>query len=125
MFNCNKLFWLKKEIEQLQSQIENLTYIKSTAIVSMSSGSGKNRSSVEETVIRIEELLTHLRMKLEEYVKERKTIEGIIDSIEDTETRAIARMRFIDNMKYYQIGKVLHIDQSTARKKLNQFFKGK
>jgi len=116
----NSLYWLKKEIKQIEEQISELTFLKSSAMSFLPRGNGVS-SPVENAVFRIETLCDRLRDKLSEYAIERERIENIIDGIEDDELRLIARMRFVDNLGYKEIGDRMYIDQTTARKRLKKF----
>ena len=57
---------------------------------------------------------------MEEYINEKESIEEYIETIEDAEIRVIARARYIENKTFEQIGKELHMDRTTAYKKLKR-----
>ena len=120
MKRLNKLFWLKKEIEQIEMQIKELTVLSAMAMNGMPSGNSVS-SPVEKFYDRLEKLRNKLQAKLNEYVIERERIEDYIESIEDAEVRVIARMRFIDNEDFQTIGNEMYMDRTTAYRKLKNY----
>lgn len=123
MRGLNKLYWIKKEIAQIESQIDEITLLKASAVSATPGGNGGS-SPVENAVIKLDKLHDRLRKKIGEYATERERIENIIDGIQDDEVRVIARMRFVDNMEYQKIGEALYIDRTTAYKKLKNYVDG-
>ena len=121
MKRLNKLYWLKKEIEQLEMQIKELTILSAMAMSGMPSGNTVS-SPVEKFYDRLDKLRTKLQAKLNEYVTEKERIEEYIESIEDAEIRVIARLRFIDNKDFQTIGNDMFMDRTTAYKKLKKYF---
>lgn len=124
MKNLNRLYWLKKEIKEIENQIKELTVLSATAMSGMPS-SKKVSSPVERFVLRMESLKEKLAQKYEELSAEAERIEEYIESIEDVEVRLIARKRFIEHKDFQTIGDELFIDRTTASKKLNRYIEGK
>ncbi len=120
MKGLNKLYWLKKDIEQIENQISELTVIKAAAISSIPSGNSVS-SPVERFVEKAEKLQEKLTKKLQEYIAERERIEDYIEGIKPGDIRTIARMRFIDNLDWQTIGDTLNMDRTTAYKKLKKY----
>ena len=120
MNRLNKLFWLKKEIEQIEMQIKELTVLSATAMSGMPS-SGTVSSPVEKFYDRLEKLRNKLQAKLNEYIAEKERIEEYIENIEDPEVRVIARLRFIDNEDFQTIGNEMFMDRTTAYRKLKKY----
>lgn len=121
MKRLNKLYWLKKEIEQLEMQIKELTILSAMAMSGMPSGNTVS-SPVEKFYDRLEKLRTKLQSKLTEYVTEKERIEDYIESIDDAEVRVIARLRFIENEDFQKIGNEMFMDRTTAYRKLKNYF---
>lgn len=121
MKRLNKLYWLKKEIEQIEMQIKELTVLSAMAMNGMPSGNSVS-SPVEKFYNRLEKLRNKLQAKLNEYVTEKERIEEYIENIEDPEIRVIARLRFIDNEDYQTIGNEMFMDRTTVYKKLKKYF---
>jgi predicted DNA-binding protein len=116
----NKLYWLKKEIEQIEMQIKELTILSAMAMNGMPSGNSVS-SPVEKFYDRLDKLRAKLQAKLNEYITEKERIEDYIENIEDTEIRVIARMRFVDNLDFQTIGNEMYMDRTTAYRKLKNY----
>ena len=123
MNNLNRLYWLKKEIAQIENQIKELTVLSANSMNGMPKG-GEVSSSVERFYEKLEKLKIKLQAKMEEYIAEKEQIEEYIEFITDAEIRVIARARYIENKTFEQIGKELHMDRTTAYKKLKRYTKG-
>lgn len=123
MKNLNKLYWLKKEKLQIESQIKELTVLSAVATDGTPNGSNVS-SPVERFYVRLEQLREKLQSKRDEILAETERIEEYIENIEDAEIRLIARKRFIDNKTYQVIGDEIYTDGSTVRKKLKRYFEG-
>ncbi len=120
MKRLNKLYWLKKEIEQIEMQIKEPTVLSAMAMNGMPSGNTVS-SPVEKFYDRLDKLRKKLQAKLNEYVAEKERIEDYIENIEDAEVRVIARMRFIDNEDFQTIGNEMYMDRTTAYRKLKNY----
>ena len=123
MKNLNRLYWIKKEIQQIENRIKELTVLSATAMSGMPS-SKKASSPVERFVLRMESLTDKLAQKYEELANETERIEEYIECIEDVEVRLIARKRFIEHKDYQTIGDEMFIDRTTAAKKLKRYLEG-
>lgn len=121
MKSLNRVYWLKREKVQIENQIKELTVLSAVSMSGMPS-SGAVTSPVERFNERLEQLTEKLKRKCAEIVAEIDRIEAIIEQIEDPEIRVIARERFINNKKFQDIGKELHMDRTTAYKKLKNYF---
>lgn len=124
MKSLNKLYYIKIEIENIKNEIKNLPIIKSIDYSGMPKGTGAS-NPIESYFLKKEKLLEKLNNKIEQYTDELIRIEAIIDKIEDIEIRAIARMRYINNMKWEEIGQELKLDRTSCSKKLRNYFKNK
>lgn len=120
MKGLNKLYYLKLEIDNLKEEIKGLAEISSTEITGMPHGSGTSNPT-EQYFLKKEKLLERLNYKLERYIDERENIENRLENIEDAEVRMIARYRFIDNLKWEDIGKKMYRDRSVCYRKLNKY----
>lgn len=110
----DELSELKKEIRETEMQIKELTIMHGQSISGMPSG-----NSVSSPVEKFYEQLDKLQRKLEE---QKKRMENYIGSIKDTEIRVIARLRFIGNSGYQEIGDEMFMDRTTAYRKLKNYF---
>lgn len=121
MKSLNRVYWLKKEKTQIENQIKELTVLSAVSMSGMPS-SGTVSSPVERFNERLEQLREKLQRKCDEILAEIVRIEAIIEQIEDPEVRVIARERFIENKTYQTIADELHIERTTAYKKLKNYF---
>jgi hypothetical protein len=116
----NKLYYLKLDIENIKKEIESIPTISSPQITGMPHGTNVS-NPIESYFLKKEQLLEKLNQKIEKYTEELIRIEGIIDTIDDIEVKAIARMRFIQNMKWEDIGEQVHLERTTCSKKLRKY----
>ena len=120
MRGLNKLYYLKLDIENIKKEIESIPTISSPQITGMPHGTNVS-NPIESYFLKKEQLLEKLNQKIEKYTEELIRIEGIIEQIDDPEIRAIARMRFIQNMKWEDIGEQIHLERTTCSKKLRKY----
>lgn len=124
MKGLNKLYYLKLEIDDLRDEIDNIPEISSTQLTGMPH-SNSISDPVWQLQLKKQKLVERLSRKIERYIDELTRIEDIIDKIEDAEIRAIARMRFVQNLKWEDIGRELDYDRSVCYRKLNKYLKSK
>ena len=120
MRGLNKLYFLKLDIESIKDEIKSLPIISSPQMTGMPHGTGISNPT-ENYCLKKEKLLEKLNSKVEKYTDELLRIESIIDRIDDPEIRAIARMRFIQNMKWEDISDKIHLERTTCSKKLRKY----
>ena len=120
MRGLNKLYYLKLDIENIKDEIRSLPTISSPQITGMPRGSGLSEPVVSY-VLKKEELVEKLNQKIARYTEELVRIENIIETIEDDEVRAIARMRFVLCMTWEDIGNKVHLERTTCAKKLKRY----
>lgn len=120
MQNLNKLYWIKREIKQIENQIKELTVLSAVTINGMPKSSGVS-SPVERFYERLEKLRTRLETKHAEALEEQERLEEFIETIEDAEIRVLARGRFIECKSYQTIGDENYIDRTTAYRKLKRY----
>ena len=78
-------------------------------------------SPIESYCLKKEKLLEKLNAKIEKYTEELIRIEDVIDKIDDVEVKAIARMRFIQCMKWEDIGAKVYLDRTNCARKLKKY----
>ena len=120
MIKINKLYYLKLEIKELRDEIENLTELSSSKITGMPHGTSVSNPT-EQYFLKKQKLVEKLNRKLERYVDELERIENVIDKIRDPEIRIIARLRFIDNLNWENIGRQVHLDRSVCYRKVKKY----
>lgn len=120
MRGLNKLYYLKLDIENIKEEIRSLPTISSPELTGMPHGTGISNPIVSY-VIKKEALIEKLNQKIEKYTEELIRIEEVIERIDDPEVRAIARMRFIQCMKWEDIGEKIHLDRTNCARKLKKY----
>ncbi len=119
----NQLHWINKEIQVLKKQKEELesrSLIKGQDLNGMPhvSGTSDKTANAALAIREIEELY---EIKLRELFLVRGRIERYINTIEDSETRLIIRLRCINNMNWDEIGWEIGMDRRTASRKYFRF----
>lgn len=122
MRGLNKLYYLKLDIENIKEEIRNIPTISSPQITGMPHGTDVS-NPIEAYFLKKEKLIEKLNSKIEKYTEELLRIEDIIDTIDDEEVRAIARMRFIQCLKWEEIGDKIHLDRTNCARKLKKYIK--
>lgn len=120
MRGLNKLYYLKIDIENIKEEIRSLPTISSPQITGMPHGTDVS-NPIEKYYLKKEALTEKLNQKIEKYTEELIRIEGIIEHIDDPEIRTIARMRFIQCMKWEDIGEKIHLDRTNCARKLKKY----
>lgn len=119
-----QLFFLKKEIEKIEEEIEVLGY--QTLSIPIGDGMPKGKGGTSDKVGRLATEIVYLKDKLELKLKEsyieRNRIEKFLDSIEDREIRLIFRLRHVNCMNWRAIGKELGYEHTTVFKKYRKYF---
>lgn len=117
----SKYYYLKKEVEDLEQRIEEFgNGVRSMQIKEVSvSGSRKNKS-IQETKVELVGMLTEKRISaLEQYLE----IERYIEDVEDVEIRNIMRYRYLDLLKWEEIGAKLYQDRTSVSKKVRKYIR--
>jgi hypothetical protein len=120
MRGLNKLYYLKIDIENIKEEIRSLPTISSPQLTGMPHGTGVS-NPIESYFLKKEALIEKLNQKIEKYTEELIRIEGVIERIDDPEVRSIARMRFIQCMRWEDIGEKIHLDRTNCARKLKKY----
>ena len=120
MRGLNKLYYLKTDIENIKDEIRSLPIISSPSMTGEAHGTDIS-SPIMSYVLKKEALIEKLNNKIAKYTEELIRIEDIIDKIDDVEIKAIARMRFIQCMKWEDIGEKIHLERTTCSKKIRKY----
>lgn len=116
----SKYFWLKKEVKNIENQLEEFGDGVGAVKYEEKIGSSGLFSSIQEKrAILIEKLINARLDALEEYIK----IESYIDTIEDNEIKMIMRLRFQQLKSWDEIGIEMDKDRTAVAKKLRRFLK--
>lgn len=119
--DLSKYYYLKKEVENLEEKIAEFgNGIKSTQIKEVSVSSSHKNKSIQETKVELVARLTEKRISaLEQYLE----IERYIEDVDDVEIRNIMRYRYLDLMKWEDIGKKMFQDRTSVYKKMKRYLK--
>lgn len=121
MQRLNKLYYLKKEIDDIKLELETLPEISSAQITGM-----PHSNQVGDPVFSLyqkrEKLEIKLYKKIFRYYDELERIENILDSIDDDRVRKMARMRYVLNKKWADIGDSVGFERTSCSKILRIYF---
>lgn len=117
--DLSRYYNLKREVQDLEERIAEFgSGIKSTQIKEIAVSGSKKNKSIQETKVELLSLLTEKRISaLEEYL----AIERYIETVEDVEIRNIMRYRFLDLLKWEEIGEKLYQDRTWIAKKVRKY----
>ena len=116
--DLSKYYWLKKEVKNIENQLEELGYGVNAITYEEKVGASIIPTSIQEKrAILIEKLINARLDALEEYIK----IESYINTVTDPEVKMIMRLRFQNLKSWDEIGIELDKDRTTVAKKLRSF----
>lgn len=121
----NELYWLNKEIEDLNNRLKELDNISisSSKISNQIKSNNGNNSIVERLALKKIELQNKIYENMILILTEKQKIEKFIETIPDSQIRTIIRLRNIDLMSWENIGKFMDLDRKTVSSKYNKFIK--
>ncbi|MCM1194133.1 MAG: hypothetical protein NC389_17135 [Acetatifactor muris] len=118
---------MQEEIQELKGRIQNLlegdTMIDNSVINDYRSGYPVPQAVVGVDWEKIGRLRKQYTNRIAKLQKECSQVEEYIEGIEDSMTRRIFRMRFIDGLSQRQISRAVHFDKSTIGRKIDKFLK--
>ena len=120
MKNLNKLYWLKREVTQIENQIRELTILSAFEMSGMPSSNSVS-SPVEQFYNRLDKLRTKLQKAKEKVVEEVERLESYIEGIEDEEIKVLAKARYVECKSWEVIGEENNMERTTASKKLRKY----
>ena len=123
MRGMNRVYYLKLEIKDLQEEIKAIPDVSAMNYSGMPHSTGVS-DPTHNLALKREKLVEKLHRKIDKLVDEIERIENIISQIEDDEIRTMARMRFIKNMKWEDIGEQVHLDRTVCSKKVRKYLQG-
>ena len=121
----NELYWLNKEIEDLNNRLKELDNISisSSKISNQIKSNNGNNSIVERLALKKIELQNKIYENMILILTEKQKIEKFIETIPDSQIRTIIRLRNIDLLSWENIGKFMDLDRKTVSSKYNKFIK--
>lgn len=127
MRGLNKLYYLKLDIENIKKEIESIPTISSPQITGMPHGT-EVVNSLEKYYLKKEPLEEKLKQRLLlledkriKCVEEKNRLEGIIEQIDIPVIKTMAKMRFIDNKSWEEIGEATNYERTSCSKKLRKY----
>lgn len=120
MRGLNRLYYIRKEIADIQAEIKSIPELSGGEMTGMPHSTNIS-DPITTYLMKKEKLVERLNRKINLYLDELIRIENIIDQIDDIEIRAMARMRFVQNMKWEDIGEQVHLDRSVCSKKVRKY----
>ncbi len=101
----SQLYWLNREIELDQQRLAELRSNASPRSPSLTGlpGGGDNSSSVERLAAEIVDLQAIIDAKHLQCIHERSRLERYIADIDDSLTRMIFRLRFVNGLSWQQV----------------------
>lgn len=114
----SKYYWLRKEVVILENQLEEFgSGVKATSYEEKVGGTSISLSLQEKRALIIEKLINARLDALEEYIR----LESYINKIDNFEIKSIMRLRFQELKSWDEIGSELHMDRTTASKKVRKY----
>lgn len=118
---------MKDEIQELNYKLEHImeddTMTGSSTILDYRSGFPVPQGVVGIDWERYDRLKKHYRDRICILAEKCFAIEEYIENINDSVTRRIFRMYFLEGKRQKEIGRLTHMDQSVVSRKINDFLK--
>ena len=121
----NELYWLNKEVEDLQNRLQELEETNGVGSSKMGDGIHSNeiRNPVEKVAMKKMQVKTRIAETMLIILEEKERIERFVETIPDSQIRTIIRLRNIDLMSWEAIGSFMGLDRKTVSSKYNKFLK--
>lgn len=117
----------KEEINELRYKLEHLgegdSMTGNDVIFDYRKGYPKPQAVVGPDWEKMDRLEKMYEKKIAKLEMECEEIESFVENIEDSMTRRIFRMYYLEGKSQKEIGKVVHMDRSYVSKKICDFFK--
>lgn len=121
----NELYWLNKEVEDLQNRLQELE--ETSGVGSSKMGDGIHGTEISNPVEKVAVKKLQLQNRIAEtmliILEEKEKIEKFVETIPDSQIRTIIRLRNIDLMSWEAIGEFMELDRKTVASKYNKFLK--
>ena len=111
---------IEKEIRQLERSIARRESEKAAA-TSVLSHAPMAPSIDHDKVSRLATDIVYLREELKKRIVERDEVLSFIGGIPDSTLRTAIRLHFVEGFTWDRIGRILHYDESTIRRKVNRY----
>lgn len=121
----SSLYYISQRIKKLKQRIAELDSeigIGDGAMNGMPHGTGVG-NPVENLIIKKCDLCDKLNTELILKIEEEEKIRRYISSVQDEEIKLIMEMRFIHLMNWFDIGEEMHLERTTASKKMRKYLR--
>ena len=117
----------KEEIRELRYKLEHLgagdSLVGNTIIFDYKTGFPKPKAVIGYDHDKEQRLRERYETQMRKMEKDCEETERWVESIPESQTRRIFRMRFIEGDTQQKIGEKLHMDRSTVSKRIEAFLK--
>jgi hypothetical protein len=122
----SQCYWLNREIEQLQRELQELDG-KEYKLIDLSGmpRGGMTSDSVARLATQKAELHRLISLKIEECMIARTRIERYINTVEDSEMRMILRLRHINGMTWDGVAREMNYSGRQTQRLYSDFMKQK
>ena len=117
----NELYWLNKEVEDLEARIDELNFLSASVISDEPHAKGNKSEPTQKLALQIVKFKNRLHETQLLILEEKEKIERFIETVPDSKIRSILRLRNIDLKSYQEIGEILELDRKTVSNKYNNF----
>jgi predicted nuclease with TOPRIM domain len=118
----NQLWHINREIEEIKSEIENISYLE--AVRPKESVQTSNISdSTGDIACELAELTEQYNSKLRRMYRLKSQIEKFLDGITDNEIRLIFRLRHVNNLTWNEIAAETGYERTTVSKKYKRYLR--
>lgn len=115
------------EIKELEEKLQNLgdgkSMIGCDTVMDYSTGYPRPQTVVGVDWKKVFNIENKYRKRIEKLHKECLEVENFIESIENSLTRRIFRMHYVDGMTLKNVGKNVHLDKSNVSRRIENFLK--
>ena len=117
----------KSEIKELDDKIRNIdkddSFIVNSTVLDYRTGYPVPRSVVGVDEVRFNRTLNRYYKRRELLRQECEDIENWIEDIEDSLTRRIFRLYFVEGLSQDNVSRAVHLDKSNVSRKIDKFLK--
>lgn len=117
----NELYWLNKEVEDLEARIDELNFLSASVISDEPHAKGNKSEPTQRLALQIVKFKNRLHETQLLILEEKEKLERFIETVPDSKMRSILRLRNIDLKSYQEIGEILELDRKTVSNKYNNF----
>ena len=111
---------LKSEIEELESELSQISYLRAQNYSGMPSARS-DVSTVESIAEKCDKINSRIESRKRMAVEALDNIDEYISQIPDSGVRAVFHARFISSLSYEQIGDKMNMDRRTVSRTIHKY----